>query len=152
MVGGKQGNGHLVSLTMDHVDAELESINRKFVHRINNTGYENFADLLADMRSVQLKLPIDAPASEYWLRITNEVADYIRDWQRNIDWDKTLAYLKTLEHDLCLLVKYLTATQITRLNSIILRTRQTVVQLDPDEEAAFIYENLLQFTGSSLNM
>lgn len=137
---------------MDHVDAQLDSINRKFVHRINNTGYEDFNDLLVDMRNVQLQLPIDASASEYWLRTTNEVADYIRDWQQKVNWDKTLEFLKSLEHDLCLLVKYLTATQVTRLNSIVLRTRQTVVQRDPDEEAAFIYENLLQFTGSSLNM
>lgn len=137
---------------MDNIDSQLESINRKFVHRINNTGYSSFNDLLADMRKVQLDLPIDAPTSEYWIRIANEVADYIKDWQRHIDWDKTREYLSGLEHDLCLLAKYLTITQTTRLTSIAIRTRQNAVQLNDDEETGLVYENLLQYTGSSLEI
>lgn len=146
--------GHLV-MSLD-IDDRLAEINRLYVHRNNEKGYQNFDQLLADMRKVIALIPKDPSHTEYWIRVAFDLADYVAEWKKPIDLETAAQLINYLEAQLVAMHDDFTSTQITRLHSIALRTRAYLADFAGDSEeqavAMRIYENLFETTGASLSL
>lgn len=131
---------------MNRQEEAAARIKQKFVHSLVGDCSYTMASLLDDFDALIAVTPQTAAATEFWLRLGSDLADYIEESRCALDVKRILRTIDRLEHGMLGCLDFFTETQRRRIAGISSRTRVLLVHTNSDldllEQVLRIYSSI----------